>query len=83
MSDAVAREVARAIQAGTIRNLDEVVMEGLASIESRGATVDIATLRRAVLPVIDAMDRDPARAVPAAEAWASINAYIAHRRGAD
>ncbi len=77
LSDDLAARVQDMITDGTVAGLDEIVEAGLLAIAAEEPAIDDEALRRAVLPVIEEMDRDPGRAVPAEQVWAEIGAHIA------
>ncbi len=83
ISDDLASRVQELIEEGIVTSLDDIVEEGLAAIAEQGPPIDDATLREAVLPVLDAMEKDPSRAIPAEQVWAELRAHVARRRGGD
>ncbi len=83
LPDDLAAEVERLIAKGVVQDIAEIVANGLSAIEDQGAPFDDETLLRAAQPVLDAMERDPGRAIPFADAIAELDRRIARRRGKD
>jgi len=77
----LAAEVERLIAEGVVQHIAEIVANGLSVIEDQGAALDDEALLRAAQPVLDAMDRDPQRAIPFSEAMAELDRRITRRRG--
>ena len=66
------------VASGSYASGSEVVRAGLRALQERDAAVE-NWLRREVIAVCDAMQSDPGRAVPAAQAFATIRARHADR----
>jgi antitoxin ParD1/3/4 len=67
------------VASGAYRSPSEVVQAGLRALQEQDAAID-RWLREEVVPVYDAMQSDPARAVSAAEVAAALRARHAERR---
>lgn len=66
------------VAAGAYASGSEVVRAGLRALQERDAAVE-RWLREDVAPTLDAMKRDPARAVPAKQVFAELKARHARR----
>ncbi len=66
------------VASGAYPSASEVVQAGLRALQGRDATVD-RWLREEVVPVYDAMQSDPGRAVSATEVAAALRARHAER----
>ena len=66
------------VASGAYASGSEVVRAGLRALQERDAAVE-RWLREEVAPVYDAMKAEPARGVPAAEAFARVRARHAER----
>ncbi len=66
------------IEAGTYASASEVVRAGLRALQERDAAVE-RWLREEVVPVYDAMQADPGRAIPADQVLAALRAHHADR----
>lgn len=80
LSEPVAAEVERLIASGQMRDLDDLVQIAL-GVLADDPGYDVETLRREVQPAIEAIERDPSRAIPLDQAWAELQDRIARRRG--
>ena len=66
------------VAAGTYASASEVVRAGLRALQERDAAIE-KWLRDEVIGVFDAMDANPGRAIPGAQAFAAIRARHADR----
>ena len=66
------------VAAGAYASASEVVRAGLQALQEREAAID-KWLEDEVVPVYDAMQRDPHRAVPAREVTAALDSHHAER----
>jgi len=73
-----ARYIDSLVASGTYATVSEVIRAGLRALQERDAVVE-RWLREEVVPVYDAMQADPGRAVPADEVLAALRTHHAHR----
>lgn len=66
------------VDAGTYASANDVIDAGLKALRERDADLD-QWLREEVLPVMEAMDADPSRAIPADQVFDEIRALHAKR----
>jgi antitoxin ParD1/3/4 len=66
------------VSSGAYANENEVVNAGLQALQDRDATIE-QWLRDEVLPVVAAMEADPARAISGEEVEAALQALYAER----
>lgn len=70
------------VVSGTYATTSEVVRAGLRALQERDAAVD-RWLREEVVPIYDAMQRDPGRAIPAGKVVAALRGRHAERLKTD
>ena len=70
------------VASGAYATVSEVVRAGLRALQERDAAVD-RWLREEVVPVVDAMQRDPGRAIPIGQVTATLRARHALRLETD
>lgn len=80
LSQPIAAEVERLIASGQVRDLDDLVQIALGVLADEPG-YDAEALRREVQPAIEAIERDPSRAMPLDQAWTELQSRIARRRG--
>jgi antitoxin ParD1/3/4 len=73
-----ARYVDALVASGRYASESDVVSAGLRALQEREAGME-RWLREEVLPVYDAMQADPGRAIPASQVTASLDALHAER----
>jgi len=73
-----ARYVDSLVASGRYASESDVVSAGLRALQEREAGME-RWLREEVLPVYDAMQADPGRAIPASQVMASLDALHAER----
>jgi antitoxin ParD1/3/4 len=66
------------VASGAYASGSEVVRAGLRALQERDAAVE-RWLREEVAPVYDAMKKEPARAIPASQVFATVRAHHAKR----
>jgi antitoxin ParD1/3/4 len=66
------------VETGTYASASEVVRAGLRALQERDEAVE-RWLRNEVIPVYDAMQADPGRAIPAKDVKAALHARHADR----
>jgi len=76
----LAEEIARLVESGAYPDAGAVVAAGLEALGPSEAEIE-TWLREEVLPVVDEMDRDPSRAIPAAQVFAELRARYQRRVG--
>jgi antitoxin ParD1/3/4 len=77
-----ARYIDSLVASGAYASASEVVRAGLRALQGRDAAVE-RWLREEVLPVYDAMQADPSRAVPADDVTAALRARRVQVTGGD
>jgi antitoxin ParD1/3/4 len=75
LTQAQSEEIARLLASGACADASEVVAAGLEALAAQEAALFEAEIR----PVIEAMERDPARAIPAEQVFAELRAHHARR----
>ena len=75
LTEAQSEEIARLLASGACADASEVVAAGLEALAAQEAALFEAEIR----PVIEAMERDPTRAIPAEQVFAELRAHHARR----
>ena len=73
-----ARYIDSLVASGTYATASEVVRAGLRALQERDAAVE-RWLHEDVLPVYDALEADPARAIPVEQVLSALRAHHARR----
>ncbi|MDX1574615.1 MAG: type II toxin-antitoxin system ParD family antitoxin [Kiloniellales bacterium] len=73
-----ARYIDSLVESGTYATASEVVRAGLRALQERDVAVE-RWLREDVLPVYDALEADPDRAIPTEQVLAALRAHHARR----
>lgn len=80
LPDGHAEFVDKLVASGAYATASEVVRAGLRALQERDAAVE-RWLREEVVPVYDAMQEDPSRAIPAEDVFAEIRERNAKHPG--
>ncbi|MBS7791556.1 type II toxin-antitoxin system ParD family antitoxin [Roseococcus sp. SDR] len=79
LTEAQAAEIERLLASGACADASEVVAAGLEALAAQESACFEAEIR----PVIEAMERDPSRAIPAGQVFAELRAHHARRLAGD
>jgi antitoxin ParD1/3/4 len=75
-----AEYVAALVESGAYASASEVVRAGLRALQERDAATVERWLRKDVVPVYDAMQADPSRAISAEEVTATVRRHAEDRK---